>query len=360
MSPLPNMVTEAGQKAILRKQVPSLIPTDDFFTEVVLLKKTFAELCNISNYTEVSIIPSVSYGLATVSKNIHAEKGQNILMVSGQFPSNVYIWQKLAEEKGLNIKTIEPPADTANRGKIWNQRIIEAIDPQTALVAMGNVHWADGTKFDLEEIREATNDVGALLIIDGTQSVGALPFDVHRIRPDALICAGYKWLMGPYSIGFAWYGDYFKDGTPLEENWINRFNSENFRDLVNYQKNYQPGMTRYDMGEKSNFILVPMMQKALEYVKQLSPNAIQQYCADISSSALIRLADSGWWMDSPEYRSHHLVGIRPPSHLGAEECAAKLKDQNIFVSLRGEFIRVSPNVYNHENDLNRLAEVLTA
>lgn len=360
MSPLPNIVTEAGHQAIFRKQVPSLIPTDDFFTEVSLLKKTFAALCNISNYADVSIIPSVSYGLATVSKNIHADKGQNILIVSGQFPSNVYIWQKLAEEKGLNIKMVDPPAGFMNRGERWNQRIIEAIDSNTVLVAMGNVHWADGTKFDLERIREATNNAGALLIIDGTQSVGALPFDVQKIRPDALICAGYKWLMGPYSIGLAWYGDYFKDGTPIEENWINRFNSENFRDLVNYQNNYQPGMTRYDMGEKSNFILVPMMQKALEYVNRLSPFSIQQYCAEISISAIDRLTASGWWIDYPENRSHHLLGIRPPANLNAEQCAHKLREQNIFVSLRGEFIRVSPNVYNDMNDLNRLADVLTA
>ena len=360
MSPLPNMVAHAGQQAILRKQVPSLIPTDDFFSEVDLLKKSFARLCNIPDYKSVAIIPSVSYGLASVSKNIRADKGQTILIVSGQFPSNVYVWQKLAEEKNLSIKIIEAPAESNNRGEIWNQRILEAIDSSTALVAMGNVHWADGTKFDLEKIRETTERVGALLIIDGTQSVGALPFDVQKIRPDALICAGYKWLMGPYSIGLAWYGDYFKEGNPLEDNWINRRNSENFRDLVNYENQYQPGMTRFDMGEKSNFILVPMMQKALEYVIQLSPSAIQQYCADISETAVKLLKESGWWIDSEPYRAHHLMGIRPPKHLNAEQCAMKLRANNIFVSVRGEFIRVSPNVYNDANDLIRLAEVLNA
>ena len=71
----------------------------------------------------------------------------------------------------------------------------------------GVVHWADGTIFDLEKIREKTNKVGAMLIIDGTQSIGTMPFDLKKVKPDALICAAYKWLMGPYGFGVAYYGN---------------------------------------------------------------------------------------------------------------------------------------------------------
>lgn len=79
------------------------------------------------------------------------------------------------------------------------QRLKAAIDEHTALVTLGHVHWADGTLFDLKAIRRKTAEAGTWLVVDGTQSVGALPFDVQEIQPDALICAGYKWLMGPYS-----------------------------------------------------------------------------------------------------------------------------------------------------------------
>lgn len=359
MSPLPNIVADAGHQAIRRKLAPALIPTDDFFSETAELKKSFAKLCNITSPDDVAIIPSVSYGLSTIARNVRAEKGQTILIVSGQFPSNVYVWQRLAEEKGLHIKIIEPPNQLQDRGKLWNQRIVEAIDERIVLVAMGNVHWADGTRFDLKKIREATRQVDALLIIDGTQSVGALPFDVQEVQPDALICAGYKWLMGPYSIGLGWFGSYFRDGIPIEENWINRRNSENFRDLVNYEIHYQPGMTRFDMGEKSNFILVPMMHRAIDYILQVNPENIQSYCEKISKPAVKHLLEAGWWLDDPAYRSHHLIGLLPPSHINAADCFQKLKSEQIFVSLRGDFIRVSPNVYNDARDLLRLAEVLS-
>ena len=87
---------------------------------------------------------------------------------------------------------------------------------------MGIVHWADGTIFDMKKIRKKTSENNALLIIDGTQSIGSMPFNLNEIQPDALVCAGYKWLMGPYGSGLAYYGKYFDDGKPIEESWINR------------------------------------------------------------------------------------------------------------------------------------------
>ena len=110
------------------------------------------------------------------------------------------------------MQAISPPSILNGRGKEWNERILNSIDTKTKLVSLGHVHWADGTLFQLTDIRKRTKEVGALLVIDGTQSVGALPFDVDVIQPDALICGGYKWLMGPYSLGYAYYGEYFDQG----------------------------------------------------------------------------------------------------------------------------------------------------
>ena len=126
------------------------------------------------------------------------------------------------------------------------------------MVAVPNVHWTDGTYFDLVEVGRRCRDVGAALVVDATQSVGALELDVGAVLPDALICATYKWLLGPYSLSFAYYGPRFDDGTPLEETWIARDNSQDFQQLVNYQQAYQPGAVRYDVSERSNFFLVPI------------------------------------------------------------------------------------------------------
>ncbi|HCW06380.1 MAG TPA: aminotransferase, partial [Cytophagales bacterium] len=252
MSPLLKNVEKAGIGGIIRKRNPAAIPPSDFFGDSEKLRDEYAKLIGAKESKRIAIICSTSYGLANVAHNVKVDSSHTIVLASEQFPSNVYPWMRLHEEKKVKLKFIEPPTSLIDRGKVWNQRLLEAIDKNTRIVALGNVHWADGTRFDLMEIRKRTRDVGALLIIDGTQSVGALPFNVSKIQPDALICAGYKWLLGPYSFGLAYYGEYFDHGKPIEENWINRKESENFSALVNYKSSYQEGALRYEVGEHSN------------------------------------------------------------------------------------------------------------
>src|SRR5688572_5180344 len=199
MSPLLKVVEKAGIRGLRSKRNPVDIPAQAFFTDTELLRPEFAKLINVKEAKRIVTIPSISYGMATVAKNLGIKKDQHIIVAAEQFPSNYYPWQSLCEETGATIKTITPPEDFEGRGKRWNEKILEAITASTRAVAIGNVHWADGTRFDLAAIRKRTKDVGALLIVDGSQSVGALPFDVDKIKPDALVCAGYKWLMGPYS-----------------------------------------------------------------------------------------------------------------------------------------------------------------
>ena len=358
MSPLLKSVEEAGVQGMKRKRNPFSISPVDFFTETEILRSEFARLINVSDPKRIVIIPSVSYGMANVANNLKISNKENIIVAGEQFPSNYYPWHRLCSENGAQLKTIAAP-EVASRGKVWNERILEAINSKTKAVALGHVHWADGTLFNLELIRKRTLEVGALLIIDGTQSVGALPFDVAKIQPDALICAGYKWMMGPYSIGLAYYGEYFNDGKPLEENWINRQDSENFASLVNYRDEYQHGALRYEVGEHSNFILVPMMVAALKQINQWKPASIQEYCAKISKKALGQLAEAGFWIEDSDYRGQHLFGIRPSKEIDLEEVKTNLQKAKISVSVRGNAIRVSPNAYNTEAEMLKLTKALS-
>ncbi len=360
MSPVLKTVEKAGIKAITAKRNPVLISASDFFTNTELLRKEFATLIHAKDPKRIVVVPSVSYGLANVVHNLKVNATENIIVAAEQFPSNYYPWHRLSQDTGVKIKIIQPPAELASRGRGWNERILEAIDKNTRVVALGNVHWADGTKFDLKTIRKRTREVGALMIIDGTQSVGALPFDVSSLQPDALVCAGYKWLMGPYSMGLAYYGEYFDQGKPIEESWINRIQSENFAGLVNYQDGYHEGALRYEVGEHSNFILVPMMLEALRQINQWKSKNIQDYCKRITRLPIQKLREAGFWIEDDDYRGHHLFGIRFPKTVNVEQLKIALQKNKIAVSFRGDSIRVAPHVYNQEADLMKLVKVLTA
>ncbi len=358
MSPLLKQVEKAGIAGIKGKRNPLHISPKEFFTSGEAIRKQFSKLVGAKDARRIAIIPSASYGMANTAHNIKLRSSEKVIVMGEQFPSNFYPWQRLCLDYGARLETIAPPSTRVNRGKIWNERILDAIDNDTRIVAMGHVHWADGTLYDLKEIRKRTLEVGALLLIDATQSVGALPFNIQSIQPDVLVCAGYKWMMGPYSIGLAYYGSYFDNGKPIEENWINRLNSENFAGLVNYEVAYQPGALRYEVGEHSNFILAPMMLEALKQINEWKPKNIQAYCAKISKRPIELLRENGFWIEDDKYRSSHLFGIRLPEGKDIKSLKAKLKKKNISVSYRGDAIRVSPHLYNQEKELIHFARAL--
>lgn len=358
MSPLLKTVEKVGIQNLRRKRNPATILAEDFFTDGELLRAEFARLINTDDSKRIAIIPSVSYGMANVAVNLKIGRGEKIIVAAEQFPSNYYPWQRLCLETGAVIQAVQPPIELSQRGALWNERILSAIDNNTRAVAIANVHWADGTLFQLEEIRKRTRDVGALLIVDGTQSVGVLPFDVKKLQPDALICAGYKWLLGPYSIGVAYYGEYFDDGKPIEESWLNRMDSDDFSALVNYESSYQSGSLRYDVGEHSNFILVPMLIKSIAQLNKWSVHGIQDYIKSISDPAIESLREKGYWVEDEAYRGGHLFGLRQLKQ-NAQKIREALTRNNIFVSQRGDAIRVSPNVYNDANDMSRLVKALS-
>ena len=358
MSPSLKSVEEAGLIGLQKKRLPYEVNIPDFFEPTEKVREEFGKIINTSDYKRIVIIPSVSYGMATVAKNLKISAGENIIIAGEQFPSNVYPWMTLCVENQAELKIIKSPKENIHRGKQWNELILEAINPKTKLVALGNVHWADGTIFQLEAIRKRTREVGALLVIDGTQSVGAMPFDIQKIQADALICASYKWLLGPYSMGLAYYGEYFDGGKPLEENWINRYESENFAGLVNYQDKYHEKALRYEVGEHSNFILIPMVKAALQQINQWGVANIQDYCSRLVAEPIRIIQEMGYQIESHEYRASHLFGIRLHESFSMDKIKSEFQREKIHVSFRGNAIRVAVHLYNEKRDMEKLVNCL--
>lgn len=358
MAPSTKAVEAAGLAGVKAKNQPWKLGVDDFFQPVEKLKATFAKLIGAENPDRVTMIPSVSYGIANAAANLHPRPNQNIVLVEGQFPSNVFSWQKLAAQSGCDLKMVKAPEGN-DRGKLWNRAILNAINPQTAIVAMAPLDWGDGTLFDLKKIRAKTSEYGAALILDGTQAIGAMPFNVEELQPDALIVAGYKWLLGPYGLGMAWYGPRFDEGLPIENNWIHRRDSDQFATLSRYEGSYRPAAQRYGMGEISNFITVPMLQQALEHLLDWGVDEIQHYCKNLVEEPLKQLERKGVVLESAAYRSNHLFGLKLPKHASMDDILGKIEKAGVKVSLRGNSIRVSPHIYNDQNDMDRLVECIS-
>jgi selenocysteine lyase/cysteine desulfurase len=358
MSPMSRAVERAGLEGLARKRRPYEIPARRFFDDSENARGLFARLLGAPT-ERIAIVPSVSYAAAVVARNTKLERGQRIVVASEQFPSNVYAWRKLCAQRGGELVTVAPESGDSRRAESWNERLLAAIDERTALVALANVHWADGTRFELEALGARARSFGAALFVDGAQSVGALPLDLERVKPDALVSVGYKWLMGPYSLGYAYFGPRYDGGEPLEENWIARANSEDFRALVDYRDEYQPGARRFDMGERSQLQSMPMAVAALEQVLAWDPANIQAYCGALTERLVEAAAPLGFRAETRARRGGHLVGLRAPAGLDLDALGARLSAANVHVSLRGNAVRVAPHVYNDERDVDALVEVLS-
>lgn len=351
MGPFLKTARAAGHLGIDRKALPWTVTPADFFSESERARSLFAELIG-ANPDDVALIPSASYGLATAARNLPLRRGQKILLLEDQFPSNVYCWKALAAKSGGEIVTIRTPADYD-----WTAAILAAIDANVAIAALPHNHWTDGALLDLASISAALRAVGAKLVIDATQSLGALPLDLEAVKPDFLIAASYKWLLGPYSTGFLYVAPEYHGGEPLEYNWLNRKDSEDFAGLVAYEENYQPAARRFDMGERANFALMPAAIAALEQLLAWGVPNIQQTLAVLNRDIAAQAEALGLIPPPEEKRAGHFLGLRRKEGLppGLTET---LRRENIHISVRGSSMRITPHLYNDSADIEKLISAL--
>lgn len=351
MSPLMHHVTEAGCKAVARKSTPWKITPADFFPEVQQAKSLFARLINAST-EDIALVPAASYGTSVAANNLPISAGQKILVLEEQFPSNIYCWQELAARTEAEILTVPTPKDDD-----WTQAILAALGPEVAIAALPHILWTDGAMLDLVTIAKQLRRQGAKLALDVTQSLGALPLDVKAVQPDFLTAATYKWLLGPYSCGFLYVAPQWQDGIPLEHNWVNRKGSEDFSSLVDYQPEFQPGAQRFDMGERANFALLPMVIAALEQILEWTPEAIQTTLSDVTASIAEKGAELGLSSVRRNLRAGHFLGLRFTGGI-PDGLLARMAEDNIYASIRGSSLRITPHLYNDETDVERLFRLL--
>jgi len=237
----------------------------------------------------------------------------------------------------------------------WTSILLENIALDTAIVAIPQTHWSSGATIDLVKIRKALDEVGGFLVLDLTQSLGAQPFNAREVRPDFTICATYKWLMGPYTMGFMYVDPRWHDGKPLERNWINREGSEDFKGLTYYRDELQPGARRYDMGEKSNPGQLGGASAALSQILDWGVDNIAGTLAQKTDRIETALAEFGFTGPRRDLRADHYLGLYHPD-IDLNALMSHLAGENIYVSARGPNLRITPHLYCDDADETRLID----
>lgn len=357
MSPQCLDAQEAGQQMIAQLSNPATIGERDFFEPAKKIRGILGGLLG-GEPDRFALTPSCSYSIANIAHQLKPAASANIALTEGQFPSNVYSWMRLCKNTGCSLRTAAAPPPGDGRGKAWNESILQAIDKDTFLVAIPPLHWTDGTLFDLEAIRQATKSVGALLVVDASQAVCAMPLDIASLKPDALVSAGYKWLLWPYGTGMAWFGPAFDEGIPMEENWIAHRDAEDFSKLLYYNADFEATGKRFSSGEHPAMIHTAMQLAACRLIDEWGIDQIDQYIGRLAGILKSRLLELGLWLEDPQYSANHLFGVHFDDHETTSKVRKALEDGGVYVSQRGNALRVSIYVYNDENDVDRLVEAV--
>jgi selenocysteine lyase/cysteine desulfurase len=239
----------------------------------------------------------------------------------------------------------------------WTAGILERLDDSVTVVALPHCHWTDGTLVDLETVGKAARNCGAALVVDASQSLGAMPFDVGTVQPDFLVAVAYKWLLGPYSTALVWAAPHRRGGRPLEHAWSGRAGAEDFTRLTAYRDEYRDGARRYDMGEASNFILLPMVLAALEQLLEWSVPRVAASIEVMTSRLAAAVTDLGMSVPDRARRVGHILGVRLPGG-SARGLPERLAGAGVHASVRGDALRVAPHLHCNDRDLDRLVEAL--
>jgi selenocysteine lyase/cysteine desulfurase len=351
-TPLLKAAAAAGNAGIHTRAQPWTMNSGRLHDQAEHLRTLFAGLIG-ATADDIAIQPSASYGLATAAANLAVARGQAIVVLEDQFPSNVFVWMQKAAAAGGRVVTVPRPADAD-----WTAAVLAHVDGDTAIAALPPCHWIDGTRIDLEAVGARCRDLGAALVVDATQWVGAAPFDVARVRPDFLVAAAYKWLFCPHGMSFLYAAAPHQQGVALEHHDYNHpATGASIEGALVYDPDMSPGARRFDVGQTYNPVLLPMAEAALTQVAAWTPEAVERTLAPMTAAIIDAARDMGYAAPPAGRGVAHITALgkdSPPPDAMIAALAAK----GIHASLRGGRLRLAPHVHVSKEDMQRLMETL--
>jgi selenocysteine lyase/cysteine desulfurase len=354
-SPLPTRTLEAGRAAVLRKGTPWTLEASFANEQHERARLGAARLIN-AEASDVALIPSISYGVATAAKILPIARGTRVIVLENDHSSPVLEWHTRAETEGFAVETVRQPDDGH-----WTSAVLESIERSGAapvsLASISSVHWSDGGLIDVDKVGAALRQRGAAFLIDATHGTGVLTTDVKHLDPDFLIFPTYKWLLGPYGRAFLYVAKRHQGGIPLEQTASGRRNVRAENAVYFTDVNHVPDARRFDMGERDHFISMEMASIGMEMMADWGAPAVVQRLAMLTERIAAGVRGLGVRVPEPHLRAPHILSLSFEGGMPAG-LVEGLASEGVHVAQRLGRMRISPHVYNDEADVDRFVEVL--
>ena len=305
----------------------------------------------------IAMIPSAAYGLSVAARNVPLQDTQAVLLLEGQFPSNLLPWRTRCEEVGARLVFAKRQS-----GQDWTSAVLDTLDahPEVAVLALPHAHWRDGSLLDLTRISRQARARGAKLVLDLSQSLGAMPLDLDAWQPDFVIAVGYKWLLGGYGLAWLWAAPQWCDhGRPLEQGWM-----ANDHDALWHADSHGEvlplaGARRFDADGVCDAMRLAMADVALRQVLEWGVANIATHLQQRTAALDDALARHGLDALRTHHHAPHICGVQlPPQRVEAVRRA--LSDARIVTTVRNDCVRIAPHLHADIADMARPIDVIAA
>jgi len=354
---IPRVALGAVQASIEANKFPHHVEDAVFFEAPVRIRKSLSKIIG-AKPEEIALTTGASTGVAAVAHLLRWKPGDEVVTAKGEFPLQYATWKPMEERAGVKFKIVAP------RDRfITADDLIAAITPRTRVVSVSHVRYDDGSLLDAACVAEACHAQGALLVLDVSQSCGAVPMDVYELGADFLVAAGYKWLLSPYGTGFFWAkNEHLNMSLPGPFYWTAQ-GTDSFFELNFVDPKPSTGAKRWDAAEAAtyfNFNLAAMNASA-DFVLRFGPELVLEHNRRLIERLFESLPDDcvpASPLESAQRGPYGCFTARTPEK--TVELYQKLQREKIIVSLREGRIRVSPHLFNSERDIDRLISVVRA
>ncbi len=356
--PLPRIAASAAYEAIRWKIAPHHIATLERFDEVPQrLKHLLGQLVSASP-DNIILGNSASYGLHLLANGIPWQAGDEIVLMQGDFPSDIFPWLAL-KQQGVRIRLIKP-----HHHVLQVDELAANLTPSTRLFCTTWVHSFSGYTVDVRALGEVCRRNGITFVLNCSQALGTLPLDVSTAPIDALVCVGFKWLCGPYGTGFCWMRPELLKSLNYNQAYWLTMQAENA--LAKPQNEIalptERGAETYDVFGTANFFNFCSWIAAIEYLLGVGIEQINVHNDNLVSRLIDGLDQDKYDLLSPytgDSRSTLVfISHKQPDRNGAIH--ETLQREGIYTSLRMGSIRFSPHLYNTPEDIDRALSVLHA
>ena len=354
---MPRVTLRAVQNSIEANKFPHHRDDDVFFEAPIRIRASLSKMIG-ARPEEIAVTSGAGTGVAAVAHLLTWKPGDEVITAKGEFPVQYATWKPMEEREGVKL-TIVAPRDRF----ITADDLIAAMTPRTRVVSVSHVRFDDGSLLDAARVAAACHAQGALLVLDVSQSCGAVPMDVKNLDADFLVCAGYKWLLSPYGTGFLWVKSEHQDtGRPGPFSWTSQA-TDSFFALSYVDPKPSRSAKRWDSVEAAtyfNFNLAAM-DASVDFVLRVGPELVREHNRQLLEFLFEHLPKDcvpASPLDSTQRGPCGSFTARTPEK--TVELYQKLQREHVVVAMREGKIRVSPHLFNSERDIDRLINVVTS